>query len=302
MSFLSSLRDTTLVARFWLRRAVRTRSAVGLCLVYTLVATGSAWIFTRILQELERSVAKTLMVPETKKPGAMMDVMRQQEEMMEILGALLPDRALLDWALELPYLTVSHFWICMATVPFLAAAAGSETLAAHVRDRSVRYEVARTGRLELMAGRFLGQALLVFLATLLSILGTWTVAMTAMTGQPPVEQLTSLLALTPRICVWSLPFLGVGVACSSLVSSQNGARVLALGATVASWLVWGLLGWERLAWLGVGLDVIAQVLPQNYVLGLWGPGAGWATSAVALVGLGLVVVFAAWPLFQRRRL
>ena len=302
MTFLSSLRDAAIVARFHLRRALRTRSAVGLCVVYTLVTTSSAWIFTRVLLELERQVARMLMVPEVRKPGTMLDTLRERGDLAEMFGNFLDDPAQVTWALGQPFLTVTHFWICLGAMPFLAAAAGAETLSPHIRSRAIRFESLRTGRLELVAGRFVGQAVLIGVALLLTVAGTWAVAMIAMVGQPPLLQLTTLLAITPRIWIWSLPFLGLGVACSQLFSNVNFARTIALAGIVFGWIVWGLLHSHWLRDLGWLTDLIAPLMPHDYALDLWGPGWRWSSSGAILCALGLAVMLAAYPLFRRRNL
>ncbi len=302
MTFLASVRDTLIVARFHLRRALRTRSAVGLCVVYTLVTTSSAWIFTRVLLELERQVARMLLVPEVSKPGTMLDTLRERGDLEQMFASFLDDPSQVAWALDQPFLTVTHFWICLGAMPFLAAAAGAETLSPHIRSRAIRFESLRTGRLELVAGRFVGQAVLIGVALSLTVIGTWAVAMLAMAHQPPLLQLTTLLAITPRIWIWSLPFLGLGVACSQLFSNVNFARTIALTGIVVGWIVWGFLHSYPMRDLGWVRDLIAPVMPHDYALDLWGPGWQWSSSGAILCALGLAVVLAAYTLFRRRNL
>ena len=295
MTFLASLRDTFIVARFHLRRALRTRSAVGLCLIYTLVTTGSAWIFTRVLLEVEKQVARMLMVPEVSKPGTMLDTLRERGDLADMFDDFLEDPGQVSWALDQPFLTVIHFWICLGAMPFLAAAAGAETVSPHIRNRAIRFESLRTGRLELVAGRFLGQAVLIGVALFLAVGGTWAVAMLAMVEQPPLLQLTSLLAITPRIWIWSLPFLGLGMACSQLFSNVNFARSF-------GWILWGRLHSYWLRDLGWLTDLVAPLMPHDYALDLWGPGWAWASSGGILAAIGLAATLAAYPLFRRRNL
>jgi hypothetical protein len=302
VTFLASIRDTLIVARFHLRRALRTRSALGLCLVYSLVTTSGAWIFTRVLLELEKQVARMLMVPEVSKPGTMLDTLRERGDLAEMFGDFLDEPGQVAWALDQPFLTVAHFWICLGAMPFLAAAAGAETVSPSIRNRAIRFESLRTGRLELVAGRFVGQAVLIGVALFLAIGGTWIVAMVAMTNQPPLLQLTSLMAITPRIWVWSLPYLGLGLACSQLFANVNFARSMALAGIVFGWILWGVLHsyWMRdLGWI---TDLIAPLMPHDYALNLWGPGWAWTSSGAILVAIGLAATLAAYPLFRRRNL
>jgi hypothetical protein len=298
--FVGSTRDAILVARWWLARALRTRSAVAVLSVYVLTIAGGTWVFTRILLEMERAAARALMVPMTDKPGAMLDTLRERGELMSVLEGLIGDAEQAAWALDLPILSSYAFWLGLAVVPFLAAAAGAETIAPDIRDRSLRFELVRTGRLELILGRFAGQALLVAVGLLCGFAGVWVLAMVAMVEQPPVEQATSLLMFMPRLWVWSLPWLGLGVACSQLTGTVNFARTMALGGVAFGLIGYALLKHElapRLPWLG---DLLLPVMPPTWLRGLWGPGWPWLTSAAALAGLAIVAALVTYPLFRRR--
>jgi ABC-type transport system involved in multi-copper enzyme maturation permease subunit len=301
-SFFVSVRDTAVVARFHLMKSVRTRAAAVLCIALVLVHMGGAWVFTEILKAMENSAAEALRVPTTDRPGAMLSVLRDRDDFRDLITGMLPDPSLLEWALNLPYLSIGHFWIALGTLPFIAAAAGSEVLSADISNRSLRFEVVRTGRLEVVAGRFLGQALLVFLAILVANTGTWVMAMVAMVEQPAVAQMATLLAFTPRLCAWALPFLGLGIGASMLTANPNTARVLALSGTVATFIAWGFLQGSKAESLGALRPALDLLFPQSQMLALWDAGFGWVAPAAILVVFGVAVTVAAFPLFARRNL
>ncbi len=301
MSALTSLRDALAVASFHVRRARRTRTLLALCVVYMLATGGVAWIFRTVVHEMEKAAAEVLRVPQTDTPGAMIDTLRTQDDFRRMMEGLIPDPQLLDWAMGLPVLTVSHFWMALGLLPFLAAAAGSEVLAPSVHDRSLRFELVRTGRLELVYGRWLGQAALVALATALSVVGPLFIGEVFMVEQPLGRSLQVLVAMTPPLVAWTLPFLGLGVAASQLTTNTNFARILALGTATATWVVYGLsqsaIARERAPVL---VDLVSPLLPQSYMADLWGPGAGWLTSGGILLGLGLAFALLGYPRFARR--
>jgi hypothetical protein len=302
-AFLLSLRDAGQVARFHVVRAIRTRTVVFLCAVYMLMAGGVAWIFRGIIHELEKNAADLMRVPLTDTPGAMMETLRNREELRSIMGGLLPDDSLVDWALTLPVLTIAHFWMALGALTFLAAVIGAEVVSPGIRDRSLRYELVRTGRLELVLGRWAGQAVLVALATLLSIVGPLVVGTFFMVQQPFGQSLQVLLSMTPRLVAWSLPFLGLGVACSQLTGNTNFARILALASATGTWILMGVFStdWMRET-APVVADVLEPLLPQTYMVALWGPGFGWLTPSGILLGLGLAFTLLGFPLFARRNL
>lgn len=303
MSQDGSLLDALIVAYYQLLRAIRTRSALTILVLYALMATGGALGFVNILHQLEKQVAKILHVPVTETPGAMMEALKEDPDFRSMLVMLLGDqRELLDWALGMPVLTLTHFWICLGLLPALAATVGAEAVSGDAQSRALRFELVRTGRLELVLGRLLGHAVLLALGLLVADVCVWLVAMLAMVGNPPLAQATTLLALTPRLWVWCLPFLGLGTAVSLLTSNLNLARVGALAVSQTTWVLFAF-AWSDNDYLpDVMKDLLLPALPQGWVLGLWGPGPGWLVPAVALLGLALVYTLSTTPVFGRKKL
>ncbi|MCB9745365.1 MAG: ABC transporter permease subunit [Alphaproteobacteria bacterium] len=299
---MSSLWDTLAVTRLQLSRALRTRSALLLCAIYALMAGASAYGFTRLLLLLETQTARTLGAPTTETPGAMLGTLKADPDFQDLLNQLTGDPELLQWALDTPFLTVTAFWTGLAALPFFAAMLGAEAIAADTRSRALRFELLRTGRPEILLGRLGGQALLIAAALAFAALATWIVAMTAMTGNAPLEQALSLLALGPRLWVWSLPFLGLGLAASQSTANVNLARVMAIGGVAASWVVYARL--ETWAEEGAGAltDALSPLLPQSWALDLWGPGLGWTGGGAVLLAMGLAFAMAALPLLRWRDL
>jgi len=304
VTFLNSLRDTFVVGRFHLMRSLRTRSALLLCLALTTASMGGAWVFVQVLHQFESATARALMVPETSKPGAMYSALQEREEFIEFMTEIVKSPERLEWAFSLPFLSITHFWLLLGILPFLAAAAGSEVLTGDVKDRSLRYEILRTGRIEVVMGRFLGQLALVFVAVIVASLGTWVIAMTCMIQQDPIQQMASLLTMAPRLCAWSVPFLGAGVAISQIAGSPNGSRALAIGATIFSFIGWGVLQsrWGLDLPLGMFRHLVEPLFPQEYMFGLWGAGFAWLQPAGLFVLFGLVAAVSTFPLFARRKL
>lgn len=303
---LASMRDAWLVARFELLRAIRTWQALAIVVLYVVTTAGAARIFVNILEVFERSVAQALGAPATDYPGAMMDRLLENDELRELVAAMVGDAALVDSVLAWPLLAVFHLWIGIALTPFLAAATSAESISVDLRSRALRFELQRTGRLELVVGRFLGQALLTLAASLLSVTATFTIGMLYMVGNDPLVLIGALAAFSLRSWAFGLPFLGIGVACSQLTASPAWARVLAIVACAGTWMAYGaahaFAEWsEDSAW-GLVSDAALQVLPQGWVVGLWQPGAWWLTSATVFLALGLAATGAGYVRFARRDL
>ncbi|MBK9365579.1 MAG: ABC transporter permease subunit [Deltaproteobacteria bacterium] len=186
------------------------------------------------------------------------------------------DEALLQWPWEPPLLTVTHFWTGLGTLPFIAAAAGAEAVSSDIHDRSIRFELVRAGRLEIVAGRFLGLSLLLGVAVFGSTLGVWAVAMLGMINNPPLEQMTTLLSMSPRLWMWCLPFCGLGVAASQLTANVNLARLIALAAVAFTWIAYGVIEAEVLeGWMQAVAESVQVLCPRPGSGAVGGPaGAG----------------------------
>ncbi len=297
---VESLTDTWLVARFHLARAVRSRSALNLCALFALTAAGSAIAFRQILKAMENMASKSLGVPETDTPGAMFETLRLQGDLLSMLEAMMGSTELVEWALATPYMTITWAWGGLGLVPFLAAAVGADAVSPDLAGRTIRFEALRTGRLELVSGRFLGLALLVLVAITLSALAPFCVAIFWMVEQPAGAQLATLMQFVPRLWFWSLPFLAIGVSCSCLFTNVNWARLISGVFVVATWVLWRLAEHygEGAAWG----DLVPMILPQGWVLGMWGPGVGWLTVGVVLAALSAAYGVPGYLLLERRDL
>lgn len=299
---MRSLRDALLVARFEVLRAVRTWRALALVVLYLIATAGGAWLFTELIHSLETSLAETLAVPATDRPGAMLDKLLAGDEFRRVIGSMVGSQALVDEVLRYPVLAVFHLWASLILIPFFAASVAAEALSIDLANRSLRFEALRTGRLELVVGRFLGQAGLTAGASFLAVTGTWAVGTFRLVGTEPLVLLGALLWLTVRGWAFALPFVGLGVACSAFTRVPNWARVLAVGGTAASWVAYGLAREFRDTAWGPVSDIALQLLPQGWMGGLWHPAPGWIVACGVCAALGFALLAPGWWRMTRRDL
>lgn len=284
------LRDATLVARFELLRAVRTWRALALALVYVIANLGGAWLFTRALLSVERNVARNLAVAPSSRPGVMIDELRRSEELVEMLGFFAGDPETAARLVDQPLLALFQLWLGLLLLPFLGATTAAEAVADDVGSRAIRFEALRTGRAELALGRFAGQVVLTTGATALALAATWILGMVTMAGQDPAALAAGLASWGARAALIAFPFVGMGMMCSQWTASSTWARVLALGLTAGSWVVYGIVGLAQNAPWTVLADVVTPLLPQTWIAGVWAGGSDLAVSAGACLGLGLGAV------------
>ena len=299
---MRSVIDTGLVARFEVLRAVRTWRALALILLYVIANVGGAYLFIEALSAIEDSIANQMGVPTTRWPGALTEQVRQSEELLRILGAMVGDADAVQALLAQPFLAVFQLGQGFLLMPFLAATAASEAIAIDVQNRAIRFEALRTGRPELLLGRFVGQVGLMLVASLVALASVWGLGMALTVHPEPLALAWGLLSLGLRAVVFSLPFVGFGIACSAWTSSPAWARVMALGGTAGSWVIHGVsqaatgAPWTWLA------DVVGPLMPQAWLEGLWRTGGGLAVSSLVCAALALVAVGLGHVRFARRDL
>lgn len=298
---LRSLLDTLLVARFELMRALRTWRALALAVLYVIALSGATYIYVRILWFIEAGLAETLGVPMTEKPGAMMDELMDNGELQRMIREMSGTPDAVEYLLTWPLLAVWGLWIGILLLPFLATSASAECISIDMSTRALRFEALRTGRAELVLGRFFGQVGLTGIAAICGLSGAWLVGMTQMVGNDPVFLATGLAALGLRAWLFGLPFIGLGVAFSQLTASPNWARVLAVGSTAGSWIAFGLAREFRDTSWGWLCDLVLQVLPQGWLQGLWTPNE-WLISGLVYIALSLCAVGLGFVRFARRDL
>ncbi len=284
---MSSLRDSLIIARFEVLRAVRSWQAVALVALYVVAIVGGAYLFIEALAELEGALADTMGVARTRWPGPLTESLREGEQIGKMLDFLTGDEEVSKRLRGVPLLAIFVLWEGIGLAPFLAAMSASEAIAGDVRSRAIRFEVQRTGRSELVVGRFLGQLVLIGGATLVAILAVGGLGMALMGQQDPVRLFGSLFGFGLRVVLFSIPFVGVGVSLSAMTTSPAWARVMALALVAGSWILYGVCQIPTEGMQAVVADVITPLLPQSQAGSLWRSGMPGATGALVLLALGV---------------
>ena len=300
---MASIRDILHISYFQLLRAFRTRTILFLTSVYLLISTGMAWIARNIIHELENSTADLLLVPKTKTPGAMMETLRTQDDFHRIIENLIPEPEMFEWAMTTPILTIFHYWMSLLLLPFIVAIIGAESISPNIENRSIRYEILRTGRLELILGRLLGYSILITFGTFLAVLGPLAVGSLFMVQQPFWQSFAVLLGFVPKLILWSLPFLGIGISSSMLWGYTNLSRILALSSVVVSWILFGITNYGFLYFeYPLLCDILTPLIPQSHIIDLWNVGWDWVPSGMILLFLGFGFSLLTYPIFVRKNL
>jgi ABC-type transport system involved in multi-copper enzyme maturation permease subunit len=300
---LSFLRDIGLIGRFELFRAIRTWRALAQVLVYVVVVAGSTRIFISALRAMENTVAEQMGVPAVKYPGTLTEQVMQSDSFHSMMSGMFGDQALIDALIGWHPIAWFFFWLGIGLFPFLAASSASEAIATDVQTRTIRFQALRTGRLEIVLGRWLGQLVLSALAVSAGAFAAMAVCLISMVEQDVYALATGLGWFGLRVWLFGIPFVGLGLACSQVTTSPAWARVMAIVGVAGSWLVFGLTSNRQLEgpW-AIAADLVRPLLPQGWLRLMWESGAVWMGAGAVCVGLGLVATAIGYVGFARRDL
>jgi len=303
VTFGLSIRDAWLIARFELLRAIRTWRAVLLIALYLVAAGGAAYLFSQLIWLFETQLAETLGAAAPSRPGSLLAELLKSRGLKRMFAAMAGDEAAVQGMLQYSPLAILHLWFGMVLAPFFAATTSAETIALDMNSRALRFEVMRTGRTELVMGRYAGQVGLVGLATFMSIPATWGIGAFYMLGHQPIDLAIDLVWLSLRAWFIAMPFVGMGVLCSQLTSSPAWARIMALGMVVGSWVLTGVARYYRdIPESSVIWDVILTLLPQGWMRTMWLMDGGWMVAALICTAMGITIAGMGIVHFRRRDL
>lgn len=297
------LADVGLVALYELGESVRTRLLQLVLLAYCGGIAFAAWLFVKTLQQMEASLADSLGVPATERPGALVGRLLESGQLRDLLSGFMGEEQAAS-LLDRPLIALWTGAAAMILLPLVLLFAASGTVAAEVRSRSIRFLLCRTGRLEIGLGKLAGQLLLALFAALLGTAVAWIIGMTLMTGNPPVALALELLNRTGRAAIFALPIAGVGLCASQLVASPNGARFL------GGVLFVGMLVAHALSRAFAGTDLVGRLVDMGRLLvstsawgDLWTTDPGLlAVTAARCAGLAVVYYASGHVVFSRKDL
>ncbi len=299
---MSALRDAWIVASHEWLEAVRARRVLVLALLYVGGAAAGSILFIELLASIEAQLAKTLLVADPTKPGAMTQALLQSEQFRGVLNRLIRDPELTERLVTLPPLATFYGWLALSFLPVLVMLTSVESITQELSSGAARFSLLRTERLSWAVGKLFGQSALMLLSLVLGGLASLAVGMFRMHGIDPVETATWMVLLSLRAGVYGFAYVGIALGLSQLTKSVPVARALGLGALAVLAIVRELLRSDFVAEQApVVAGVFAWLLPRNHQLELWRPElVSRLPAMVMLLALG-VSYFALGYLYRRRK-
>lgn len=299
---MSALTDARIVASFELVEALRSRRVLVLALMYVGGAVAGSILFIDLLASIESTLARTLLVADPSRPGAMTQALMQSEQFRGVLNRLIRDRELTERLIELPPLATFYGWLALTFLPVLVMLTSVESVSQDLQSGAARFSLVRCDRLSWAVGKLLGQSALMLTSLTLGSIATLLVGIFRMNGVAIWDTLLWLVMLSGRASVYGFAYVGLALGLSQLTKSVQVARALGLS-------VLALLGMLRAAfdsdWVLERAPVLAATLrvflPRSHQLDLWRPELAERLPAmVMLVALG-ICYFALGHAYRKRK-
>jgi ABC-type transport system involved in multi-copper enzyme maturation permease subunit len=207
----------------------------------------------------------------------------------EVLSRLFVDHS--------PFLTMLFVMVAFM-MPFFTMVAALDQNASDIGTKGIRFFLPRTGRMNLVAGRFLGTAFFwAGVVVLLGVAGT-LVALAVDEHHSAAIILIDGLWFILGLFLIALPFIAFMAMCSVITGSPLLAITMGIGCYLGVALMGGLGGW-----IHEGLKVIRFVFPATLRYDLMLGNLSEALIAVAaMLGYTVIYLFGAGWIFKKRDL
>jgi ABC-type transport system involved in multi-copper enzyme maturation permease subunit len=291
------------VARQELADSIRSRRVWVFLLLYLAGSVAATILFLNILQKMETQLVSTLGLNPSTETGGVTATLWKSDAFRRMMTQLIGDRKLAESLLAIPPLALFWGWLGLTFGPLLVTLTASVRIAEEVWTGSVRFVLFRTTRLAWVMGKFLGQALQLLLAFLLSALGAWVVGAVQMNSFEPLPTALALLGFALKAWVYGVAYLGLATAVSQMFASPNVASALSFGVLIAIGMLHGAATFVKsAAWRPI-LEVLDLLTPAGHRLDLWRPDPAHLVPAlVYLLVLACAYLFVGQLVFRRRDL
>jgi len=282
---------------------MRSRRAAVILVLYLAGSMLACNGFITVLHRLEQQLAEMLGLSAATSPGAVVEALWQNREFQRMLRHLVGDRETASQLLSVPPMALIYGWLAFTFTPMLVMLGSSSRIAEEVSTGSIRFVMLRTSRLSWCLGKFVGQALMLVVALLLSVIGAWCIARFRLTGLNDATAGAAMLLMAGKAWVYALAFLGLALGLSQL--TRHAYLAMALG--FLAWIVSSFAGMAARHLSGEGVrqvwDLVGMLIPQGHRIDLWRTDLPHTVSGfVFLLALGLTYLMAGHIFFSRRDL
>lgn len=299
---MSELRQIWRVACYEWFDALRSRRALVVLLLYMAAAVCNMYWSINLLHKVESELVTVLQLPPSEHAGVVSTTLWKSKPFQRMMKQVAGNNQVLQDITGKHPVELIYAWFAFFYTPLLVVLVAGNRIAEDLGSGAVRYVVFRTSRVSWTIGKFLGQALMIGLALILSGIGAYAVAKYRLAGSGTPDLFLNILQWSARAWIFSIPYLGLAMGLSHLTKSGSKATVMGILAITACFVVAILLrhftadtGWRAY------LPYLGLIVPDEHKMDLWRNSlAPVVTGSVYLMTLGFCYLFAGYALFRRR--
>jgi ABC-type transport system involved in multi-copper enzyme maturation permease subunit len=295
------MRDVWIVAWNECQDAFRSRRAIVLFLIYFAGGLLATNFFVSFVAQLEKQVLEALRVTPGASIGATTQTLWESPLFRRAVEDMTRNKELAGHLVGTPPIALFYGAMSFWFAPVLMMLISTTRVAEELGSGSARFVLFRCPLSSWAIGKYVGQALLLIPALLLSAVASWIIGYWRLSIFPPFATAVALLGFGGKALIYTWSWLGLAIGVSQLTRSTAiattfgflGMMVLSAAHAVASFRIkrGGTELWEIVRW----------ITPQGYRLDLWWPTASHILPAmVVLTALGMCY-FALGYVFLRRR-
>ena len=299
---MNALRQTWWVAYYEWFDALRSRRALVVLLLYMAAAVCTMHWSINTLHKIETHLATALQLPASEQAGVVSTALWKSKPFQRMMKQMTQnDLVLRDITGKHPAELI-YAWFAFFYTPLLVVLVAGNRIAEELGSGTVRYALFRTSRASWSFGKFMGQALMLGLALILSGASAYIVAKIRLAGSGTPDLFLNMVQWSARAWIYSIPYLGLAMGLSHLTRSASKATVMGIIAITVCFALSILLrhftadtGWRSL------FPQIGLLLPDGHKMSLWRNSAPPLISgAVWLTTLGFCYLLAGYAVFRKR--
>lgn len=282
--------------------ALRSRRALVVLLLYMTAAVCNMYWSISLLGKLEKELVTLLQLPASEQTGVVSTTLWKSKPFQRMMKEMASNDAVLQDITGKHPVELIYAWFAFFYTPLLVVLVAGSRIAEDLGSGTVRYVIFRTSRATWSLGKFIGQALMIGFALIVSGVGAYGVAKFRLIGSGTPDLFLNMLQWSGRAWIFSIPYLGLAMGLSHLTKSASKATVMGIFAITVCFIITVLLrhfvgdsGWRAyLPYLGV-------LVPEDHKMYLWRASlAPLVTGTVYLVTLGFCYLLAGYALFRKR--
>ena len=299
---MNGLRQMWRVACYEWFDALRSRRALVVLLLYLAAAVCNMYWSINLLHKLENELSTVLQLPPSERAGVVSTTLWKSKPFPRIMKQMTQNDLVLKDITGKHPVELIYAWFAFFYTPLLVVLVAGNRIAEDLGSGAVRYVIFRTSRASWSLGKFLGQALMIGLALLLSGAGAYAVAKYRLAGSGTPDLFLNMVQWSGRAWIYSIPYLGLAMGLSHLTRSASKATVMGIIAITACFILSIAVrhftadtGWRAC------LPYVGMLLPDEYKMYLWrNAAAPLVTGTAHLITLGFCYLLAGYAVFRKR--